>query len=396
MEVLVTCKQYPYPLENGENLRIFHYVRALRDRHQFDLVCLGKTPPPEAIRPLFRRIIPITDPETVRPEGLARMVASFSVRQVIPPMPAFTRTIAEAIRETRYDVVWSSSDIVSSLPPLYGVPLLADIVDDMVTQYRRDLVRAKTPLDYARGVKRLQMVKAYERRYFRGADACLFVSEVDAGDFSSVCPGARAHVIANGVDADHFRPMDTPVEPGRLVFEGSMMFPPNADAAVHFVERILPLIRAVDPTVRLTLVGRDPLPSVRALASDGVEVTGFVDDVRPYIARAALFVAPLRSGAGIKNKVLQAWAMGKPVVATPESTGGLRADPDRNIVVRADPAEFAKAVLELLGDIDRRAAIGRAARETIERHYTWQAKAGELEALMQELSTRATSQAANA
>ncbi len=385
MDVLVTCKRYPYPLENGENLRIFHYVRALRGRHNFDLVCLGDEPPPEPLKPLFRRIVVVSDSGAVHPEGLARIAASFSILQLIPPMPGFTHEIERLMGTHDYDVVWTSSDIVTSLPSLRGTPLLADIVDDMVTQYRRELVRAKTPLEYLRTLKRLWMVRAYERRYFKHADACLFVSEVDAGDFSSVCPGTPAQVIHNGVDAEYFKPTDTPIEPGRLIFEGSMAFPPNADAAVYFVRQILPLIHQSDPAVKLTLAGRNPPPEVQALASDSVEVTGFVDDVRPYIARAAVFVCPLRSGAGIKNKVLQAWAMGKAVVATPESTGGLRVEESENIVVRQEPREFAREVLALLHDAERRSALGRAARSTIERFYTWDAKAAELESLMESL-----------
>jgi glycosyltransferase involved in cell wall biosynthesis len=240
-------------------------------------------------------------------------------------------------------------------------------------------------LNYLRALKRVWTAAAFERKYFCSADTCLFVSEVDAAVFSRLCPATRVEVIPNGVDADYFRP-----GPGRprgdlLVFEGSMDFPPNADAAVHFCRDILPLIRARRDAVSVCLVGKRPLPRVQALASDIVTVTGFVDDVRPYLSDAAVFVCPLRSGAGIKNKILQAWAMGKAVVATPESTGGLRCKEGENILVRESPRQFADAVVGLLADPDRCSRLGERARKTIEAHYTWQAKAGQLEALMGDL-----------
>lgn len=161
-----------------------------------------------------------------------------------------------------------------------------------------------------------------------------------------------------------------------------MGFRPNIDGVLYFGAEILPLIRREVPDVKFLIVGKNPPEAVRALSGPGVEVTGFVDDVRPYIEQAAVFVCPLRTGAGIKNKLLQAWSMGKAIVATSPSTGGLKAEDGVNLLVRDNPQAFADAVVALLRDCERRRALGAAGRETILDAYTWDRKAEQLEALM--------------
>ena len=388
MDILVTALNYPYPLENGENLRIFHYVRALRQRHNFDLVCRGSERVPPPLQELFRRVVPVRG-EVALPKGglMGRLGASISIAQVFPAIPDLTSALEKSLQTRRYDVIWSAGDVLPRLPATV-VPVLGDIVDDLVLQYRRLLASARPGLRYLRILKRLLQMKAVERRYFAKADVCLYVSEADAHTFSSICPNTPVHVIHNGVDETYFQPTSILVEPETVVFEGNMSFFPNVDAAEYFCNDILPLIHAVRPTVKLFLVGKSPVARVRALASDRVVVTGFVDDVRPYLSRATVFISPTRVGGGIKNKILQAWSMGKPVVATPASTGGLRATHQENMLIADSPRKFADAVLELLGDAGLRARLGTNGRKTVLDHYTWEAKARELETLMTELTIR--------
>lgn len=387
MDVLVTCLNYPFPLENGENLRIFHYVRALRRRHNFDLVCLEVGEVPAPVANLFRHVVPVQAELTPSYSLPARMAASISVATIQPRVPALADALISCLKQRRYDLIWTSADIFPSLPGNMMPPVLGDIVDDLVVQYGRLLSTRKFGKGYFRTLKRLWLARAYEKKYFSKAAACLYVSEVDAQAFSELCPGTPVHVIHNGVDETFFAPSNASTEPYSLVFEGSMSFFPNVDAAVYFCEEVLPLIRTKCAGVKLYLVGRDPSPRVRALASADVIVTGRVEDVRPYLARASVFVSPTRVGGGIKNKILQAWSMGKAVVATPASTGGLRHEDGKNILIRDTPAAFAHAVIRLLDNAEERSYLGKHARQTILDHYTWDAKALELEELMLRLST---------
>ena len=161
------------------------------------------------------------------------------------------------------------------------------------------------------------------------------------------------------------------------------------------VQEILPRLRRRVAHARIGLVGRNPTDAVRALASDQVEVTGTVEDVRPYLARAAVFACPMRLGSGIKNKILQAWAMARPVVATSASLGGISARDNVNILVRDDPQEFADAVAELMLDPQRAASLGAAGRTTVEAQYSWQMRSLQLDQLFSEIAGAAASRVAH-
>jgi glycosyltransferase involved in cell wall biosynthesis len=159
-----------------------------------------------------------------------------------------------------------------------------------------------------------------------------------------------------------------------------MSFAPNVEAALYFVKEVMPLLRRRGQ-VRLTLVGNRPAPEVQALAGRDIEVTGFVEDVRPFLDRAAVFVCPMLSGAGIKNKILQAWAMSVPVVATSAATGGLAVQEGGNILLGDTPQALADAILRVTHDAALASRLGAGGRRTVIDRYTWFAKAAELESV---------------
>jgi len=386
LNVLVLADRIPYPLTNGQNLRIFHYVKKLRDRHDFTLVSYGEAPHPPEIDGLFREIHTLGERPRPIPSG-SRMRA---LRTMLSPDDMFTfddrmsELIATIVERGDFDVIWISGwDMLVYAPRLAGHPVLGDVVDDGVLQYFRATLKPDNPRHFLVLFKRLIQNWRFERRYFPQATVCNVVSETDAEFARRVCRKLPVTVVHNGVDTEFFRPLDEPTDEHALIFEGSMRFPPNVDAVVYFCRKILPLIRHEVPGVKFYVVGRDPTELVQAQAADDVVVTGFVDDVRTYLARAAIFVCPMRRGAGIKNKILQAWAMGRPVVTTPEGCGGLRIAPDENIVVARGPRKFADAVIAMLRDPERRDRIGRAGHRTIQDHYTWESKARELERVFQ-------------
>lgn len=390
MDVLVLADAYPYPLQNGHALRIYHYARLLRERHNFDLACFADAPPPPELTSIFRRIEGFPLPAAREAETVWRRLRdAFTVERMLVRSPQMTSRLRVLLEERHYDLIWGAGDaVMASIPKARKIPLLGDLVDDGVLSSLREVPRANNIAMALRKLKWACLSALFERRYFGIADQCLLVSEVDARWFRRICPATPTSVIHNGVDAEYFSPMQCVHDPRNLVFEGNLAFPPNSDGILHFCRETLPLIKRAVPDVTLTIVGKNPPPQVQALACDGIEITGYVDDVRPFLERAAVFVCPLRKGAGIKNKVLQAWAMGKATVATPRSTGGLAAEDGRNIYIRNDATGFAAAVVELLNDAEMRHTMGQAARSTIVQHYTWRKKAIELEALMESLVKR--------
>jgi sugar transferase (PEP-CTERM/EpsH1 system associated) len=226
-------------------------------------------------------------------------------------------------------------------------------------------------------------LRRYEARVLNAASATVAVSEADAEALRQLAPHARILVAPNGVDTNYFGPDDSAdVDADLCVFTGKMDFRPNVDAVQWFCDNVWPRVRRERPTARFAIVGRDPSPAVRALtALPGVVVTGGVPDVRPWVNRAGVVVAPLRVGGGTRLKVLEAMAMAKPVVATSMAVEGLNVTPGAEVVIADSPADMASNIVALATDPARRAALGKAARQRTEFEYRWETTGWRIEAL---------------
>ena len=391
MRILVTCDRYPGLPLDGLTLRIHHYARYLSARHELDLVCLGDdTESNEEIEAFFRHARRFPHPTHTTPSNLLSKLASgLNPATLFPHSPEVQAHLLEYAGSGHYDLIWDAGcNMLFNVGALRkSVPLLADQVDDSFLRMQRELLLASTPYAKLWTLKQLALTWLFSFRHLRKAGAVLFVSQADADSFKRLLPFASTAVVENGVDEAYFCPMQRLFpDPGlavpEIAFEGSMFFAPNIDAARYFVKSIFPLIRKELPQARFTIVGRNPTDEVMSLAGNGVEVTGSVPDVRPYLQRAGVFVCPMRSGAGIKNKILQAWAMGKAIVSTTEGVGSLKVQEGHNTLIRNTPQDFAEAVVDLLRNPAKATQLGEAGRSTIESHYTWAAKARELEDLM--------------
>ena len=209
------------------------------------------------------------------------------------------------------------------------------------------------------------------------------MSEADAEALRSLHRDAEIVVAPNGVDTAYFRPGDpSAVDGDLLVFTGKMDFRPNVDAVRWFCEMVWPRLHSARPSTRFAIVGRDPSPAVKALTEiPGVLVTGLVQDVRPWVARAGAVVAPLRVGGGTRLKILEAMAMAKPIVATTMAVDGLNVEAGEDLLIADDPAEMTEAILSVLSDPERAESLGRSARRRAEFEYRWEKVGWEIEAL---------------
>ena len=215
-------------------------------------------------------------------------------------------------------------------------------------------------------------MRRYEAQVCRKARQTVAVSAHDRALHQADAAEAAIRDVPTGVDVRYFRANGTPEDPAELVFTGSMDWHPNEDAIRHFITDILPAIRREMPRVRLTVVGRNPSDGLRRDAEQaGVKVTGTVDDVRPYIDAAAVYVVPLRIGGGTRLKVFEALSMGKAVVSTGVGVEGLPLAPGEHYLKADDPQAFASAVVTLLRDPQRRHALGDAGRRLTHARYAW-------------------------
>jgi glycosyltransferase involved in cell wall biosynthesis len=226
-----------------------------------------------------------------------------------------------------------------------------------------------------------------EKAAWRDADGVAFTSPDDQARAAALVPSLRGRVVSNGVDVEEFRPRpDLPAPDGQtVVFFGTMAYFPNHDGMSWFLAEIWPRLSRTNPRVRLKVIGANPSPEVLRHRGPRVEVTGLVDDLRPHLAGAAAVIVPLRVGGGTRFKIIEAMAMGKPVVSTTLGAEGIAAAPGREIVIADGAERFADEVARLVEDPALAARIGAAARGVAERTYSWSAVAGELERFLVEL-----------
>jgi sugar transferase (PEP-CTERM/EpsH1 system associated) len=268
--------------------------------------------------------------------------------------------------KSHFPIVWDSVDCISLL------------FEQAATRSRRLTSRWITRFELGR-------TRRYEAWLAGQFDRVLVTSPKDLDAFGALAPQYRERLalVPNGVDLDYFRPAaGLGREPATLVLSGKMSYHANVTMAVHFVHGVLPLVKARRPDARVVIVGKDPAREVQALAADpAVTVTGTVPDLRPYLQRATIAVAPIAYGVGIQNKVLEAMACATPVVSTPQAVSALQIEPGVQAVIAETPEAQAQAIVDLLADPGRRAAMGAAARRYVEDRHDWGRIVEDMEAL---------------
>lgn len=378
MRVLMISRCPPYPIHLGDRLIIYHLARDLRQHGvQIDLLAFANTPADWQINwadtaPYFNQVTLIPEP---------RRGAAAYLRRALLPGQRFPQSAAQAwspamwqaIQEHRARASYTLAHLFGGVQVYEFWQAVADLPTVIVPYESYSLYLRRMPGLAARIRRRL--AQNFESWMFAPYARTVVVSERDRAELLALNPALPVEVISNGVDLDYFQPQNTPREAAALLFTGNYDYAPNVDAALYLATRVLPQVQKFVPSVKLWLVGNAPPPALQALASEAVIVTGRVPDVRPYLARAAVFVSPLRQGAGIKNKVLEALAMGLPVVATPISVDGIHVTHGHDALV-ADEHHLVQAVLTLLHDEDLRQKLSTNGRVLIYNQYSWARIAG--------------------
>lgn len=380
--LLFLCHRLPYPPDKGEKIRAFHILSHLARSHAIHLGCLVDDPADLTHLGSLRDLCASVGCFTVWPSWQrVRAVARMRPGRPLTADIFYSRGLARWIDDTlsrepiRRTFVFSSGMAGYAMGRPGGVRVF-DMVDIDSEKWWAYAQHHHWPMAaiYRREARTLRTL---ERHAVMDFDATLFVSEAEASRFAALAPECHHRIswLDNGVDLEKFSPhltFDRPFAERTLniVFTGTMDYWPNVDAVTWFVEYVLPRLRQLHPAIQFHVVGAKPSDRVLRLHhAPVVNVTGWVPDVRPFLAHADIAVAPLRVARGTQNKILEAMAMGRSVVATPEAFEGLRVMPGRDLLVCSSPEEMAQRIIEVLAG--GYPGLGQAARRAVEYDHRW-------------------------
>lgn len=377
--VLYLVHRVPYPADKGDRIRNYNVLRCVAQHADVHVATLADEPVTADVRAALAAYC--TRLDVVPAGGWARwlrgatsLVCGRTVTEGMFHVPAFARLVTELARATPYHAVLTSSSSMApylDLPELRGLPAVVDLVD----------VDSEKWFDYARTARGWKAwlyrtegwrLRRLEERLPPRVRAVTLVSEAEATLYRRFCLRGAVHAVTNGVALDYFRPVEQQDEAG-CVFVGALDYHPNVEGTTWFCREVWPTVHRRWPDVHLDIVGRRPGAAMRRLAEvPGVTVVGQVPDIRPHVAKAAVAVVPVRIARGVQNKVLEALAMSKAVLATPQAIAGLKAVPGTHLLVASTAAEWADGLAQLFQDAELRRRLGAAGRLYVEEHHRWE------------------------
>lgn len=384
-------------------IRNYNLFRNFLSGYRFDFLTFGDPQLLQDREKSLKQLGPCFEDLEIVPDSTLRRVEKkiSKLRNIFYPstlglgLPYFSQEMAEAVNRraasSEYDFIFFcgfSMFLYYDQKESNRTPYIVDIIDSL-SLFMSSYLKVKKGLreklfDYVN----LIWAKRYEKFHFSTARNSIFVSPVDRDYVKKSTPRSTLWVVPNGVDTDFFKPKkgSIPIS-NSLLFTGVMDYPPNVEAMTFFINKVLPLVRGKIPDVSLTVAGRNPTVELQSLVSQipNVKLTGFVEDIRPFFDEATVCIAPIVSGSGLKNKVLEAWSMSKPVVATSFSCNGIDAVHGRNILIADTPRLFADSVITLLSDFVQRERLAEAGRKTVETSYSWGSQVALVDKIIKEI-----------
>lgn len=378
MNILYVCHRFPFPPKRGGKIRPFNMIRHLSDSgHQVTVCSLVRSPE-----------------EGEEGRGIASYCADFAMEQVSPPLQVlrmivrlptatpssmgyfYSSRLAQRINRLLSEQTWDlifvhCSSVAQYVEHVRDVPKILDF-GDMDSQKWLEYANYKRfPLSLGYRLEGAKMLAA-EKRLAGRFELCTATTLAEWATLESYGTGVPGDWFANGVDADYFCPSGEPYDANIISFIGRMDYYPNQECMSRFCTTIWPLLRSRRPDIKLLIVGADPSPEIRKLAEiHGVTVTGSVPDVRPFIRKSALMVAPLSIARGTQNKILEAMAMGVPVVTSSIAAGGVDAESVKHFLVADTPEEYAVAILRVVESRQERERLATAGRQRMLSHHAW-------------------------
>ncbi|MFN3966973.1 MAG: glycosyltransferase [Endomicrobiia bacterium] len=393
MNILFLTHSFPYPPDEGIKLMSYNLLKEFSKRHTVTLLSFIWSDDEKKYIPEISKFCKRV--EVVKhkiPKSFIRRFYNiffqkepFCVHQFYSE--EFKEKLKKIISNQKFDIV--HFDFVNTSfyrNFLLDIPAIFFPHDAMSMLFYRNIEKEKNIFRKLYTYSQYKKMLYYEKEIMPKFEKTVVVSPKDKEWLLSLNSNFDIEVIPNGVDANYFHPLNIEEDYPSVIFRGIMSFLPNIDAAVYFADKILPIIQKEIPNLKYYIVGPNPDEKIKKLSSENNIVTGYVEDIRPYIAKSTVNVCPMRIGSGIKNKILEAMAMAKPTVATSIAIEGIPDVTDgENILIADTPEEFAKKVILLIKDENLRKKIGKNAREFVIKNYTWEKAAEKFENVYKEV-----------
>ena len=397
------------PLDSGGRIRSYNILRQLAREHRVTYFGFHAEQDDAAhaeLKRIFERVVtcPLKLPKAKSFSELMQYGKELFSREPYAIskycQPWVKGELRKLVHSESYDVIVCDFLVAAGVIP-WDLPcpkvLFTHNVEALIWKRHHEV--ARNPLWKLLSWREWKAMARAEKHYLREADHVLAVSQTDADFFAQELPPEKLTVIPTGVDVEFFHPTAAEEEPNSLVLTGSMDWMPNEDGIFYFAEEILPTICEAIPTARLWVVGRKPSARMKALAAADphhLHLTGWVDDIRPYLAQSAVCIVPLRVGSGTRLKIFEAMGMGKAIVSTTIGAEGLPVRRGVDVLLADSPDDFAKSVVTLLDDATARRRLGVAARELVETKYSWASVAKEFAVSLEAVVTGSQNRVGNA
>ena len=379
MKILFFAPRLPFPLSQADRMTVFYYLRHLSKKHEITLITFYEE---DAELEYLNEFCPyLYDYKLIK---LKKYQAYFRVLMgllFLKPMQqsyynnrSMKNDVMNWVQNKEFDIVYMHTirmsdyiDMFRNTPKVLGLQISMGLNYKRMFEYHTNLrIKVMYGLEYL-------LIRNFEYERARAADMVFLISNKDIKFVEQhKIPLNNVIPLPHGVDHRYFKKSYNEPKEKAIIFTGKLEYPPNEDAVLYFLNYIFPLILKEHSDIIFYCIGKEPSKNILKYQSKNIVVTGFVDDLRPYLERSLISINPMRICAGLQNKVIEAMAMSLPVVCTSVANEGINAVDKRDLILKDDPREFADAICDLLSDENKRTQIAANARSFIEREYTWE------------------------
>ncbi len=398
MKILFLTKELPYPINNGHRMRSYHYIKGLIHSNTVTLLSYydnsyDNSAAVQHYNELNCNLVFVNDSQTSS-QSKKFLTLFFSLFSSLPfaiklrISKKMQNKLSETFNKNPFDLIICDGIHQSlNIPANINCYKILDEHNVESTIIKRFLKTEKNIFKKAYAFLEWKKFVSFENKQWKLFDEIHVCSDVDKKQMAERMHLDNIQVVPNGVDIDKFKPQDIKINPNRIIYTGLIGWKPNEDAVLYFTKKIYPIIKQNKPDVEFFIVGKNPSNEIKNLSQSdkSITVTGFVDDVIPYICESAVYVVPLRIGSGTRLKILEAMGMGKAIISTSIGCEGIDVTSEDNIIIEDDPVKFANQVLALLNDPEKNKVLGTNAVKFVSSKYDWNIIMNHLNQLIQQV-----------